>query len=174
MRYHTQSRNEDTERIVEAYHLHNHKGDWYLIAFCRMRGTVRDFLLSRVLQAERLDEPFDVPDDFDFATYAAQSFDIEKGGTPTKVAVWFDAYQARWIRERRWHPTQRIVEHDDGSLTIEFEAAGLDEVARWVLSYGEHATVRRPSQLRQRVAQALSLAAANYDAPQESGRILPG
>jgi len=174
MRYHTQSRNRDTDRIVEPYHLHNHKGDWYLIAFCRMRGTVRDFLLSRVLRAEPLDEGFLVPDDFDFAAYAAQSFDVEKGGDPVQVAVRFDAYQARWIRERQWHPTQQIVEHEDGSLTMEFQAAGLDEVARWVLSYGEHAVVLEPLRLREHVIQALTVAAANYEATRKNEKFFSG
>jgi len=63
--YHTQSRDCDTERVVEPYHLHNHKGDWYLIAYCLQRREVRDFLLSRIRDLSLTDEPFDVPGDFD-------------------------------------------------------------------------------------------------------------
>lgn len=162
MRYHTQSRDEDTERVVEPYHLHNHKGDWYLVAFCHMRNRVRDFLLSRVLSADILDETFVPPDDFDFARYAADSFDVEKGGKPVKVKIRFDAYEARWIRERQWHPTQRIREHRDGSMTIEFQASGLDEVARWALSYGEHAVVLQPKRLKRQVIETLRQSVRNY------------
>ena len=160
--YHTQSRDCDSERVVEPYHLHNHKGDWYLIAYCCARGQVRNFLLSRIREAALTEGPFEVPDAFSAEAYIGESFGIEKGGRPVRVSVWFDAYEARWIREREWHPTQTIDEHDDGSLTIHFRAVGLAEIARWVLSYGEHAKVLRPKELRDRVAQSLSVALRSY------------
>ncbi len=160
--YHTQSRNRDTIRVVEPYHLHNHQGDWYLIAYCRTRRGVRHFLVSRILRIEILDEPFESPRDFDFQSYAKHSFGIEQGGRAYRIAVWFDSYEARWIRERTWHETQRLIDHADGSLTLEFQASGLDEIARWVLSYGEHAVVLKPKRLREQVARAHSEAARNY------------
>ena len=162
IQYHTQSRDRDTERVVEPYHLHNHKGDWYLIAFCHRRRQIRKFLLSRVRTAELTSDAFAVPADFDVHSYIHQSFGIEKSGRPVNVSIWFDPYQARWIRERRWHPTQTLDLQDDGSLTLHFKVTGLDEVARWVLSYGEHAIVLRPARLRRRVADAAAGAARNY------------
>ncbi len=163
IRYHTQTRDCDTERVVEPYHLHNRKGDWYLIAYCRSRREVRNFLLSRIREAKATKEGFEVPEDFDTQAYIAESFGIEKGGEPSDVSVWFDSYEARWIRECQWHSTQTIDEHDDGSLTIHFRAVGLDEISRWVLSYGEHAVVLEPKALRGRVTRALSLALDAYE-----------
>jgi len=88
------------------------------------------------------------------------------------VSVWFDPYEARWIRERQWHPTQTIDEHEDGSLTVHFRATGLSEVGRWVLSYGEHAVVQRPKKLRDHIASILAVALRNYEVtdPQEKSR----
>jgi len=163
IRYHTQSRNRDTERVIEPYHLHNHKGDWYLIALCHRRDQIRNFLLSRVQSAELTHERFTIPTDFDAPAYIHESFGIEKGGRPVNVSIWFDSYQARWIRERRWHPTQTLDDHDDGSLILHFKATGLDEVARWVLSYGEHAIVLKPARLKRRVVAAVTQAAKNYE-----------
>ena len=51
LRYHTQSRDETTDRVVDPYRLHNNRGDWYLIAYCHLRGAVRDFLLHRIEDA---------------------------------------------------------------------------------------------------------------------------
>ena len=166
IQYHTQSRDCDTERVVEPYHLHNHKGDWYLIALCHRRRQIRNFLLSRVVAAELAHDRFTMPEDFAVESYIRESFGIEKSGRPMNVAIWFDSYQARWIREREWHPTQRIDDHDDGSLTLHFKATGLDEVARWVLSYGEHALVLKPAKLKRRVAAAVAQAARNYERDQ--------
>ncbi len=164
IRYYTQSRGVETERVVEPYHLHNHKGDWYLVAFCHQRRQVRSFLISRIREASPTDRHYTIPRSFDIGAYIHQSFGIEKGGPRLNASIWFDAHEAPWIRERRWHPTQRVEEHADGSLTLHFVATGITEITRWVLSYGEHAVVLKPTLLRQRVAQALADALRRYAA----------
>lgn len=167
IRYYTQSRCVETERLVEPYHLHNHKGDWYLIAFCHQRGEVRSFLMARIRQASPTDRRYAIPESFDIDAYIHQGFGIEKGGPLLNASIWFDPHEAPWIRERRWHPTQRIAEHPDGSLTLHIRAKGLTELARWVLSYGEHAIVLRPEGLRRQVKGALALALRHYGGGKE-------
>lgn len=69
--------------------------------------------------------------------------------------VW--SYAARVVAERQWHPTQAIRKlKPDGSL-IEFQAdlAGLEEITRWVLSWGSKARVIGPPELKQRVKEEL-------------------
>ena len=63
------------------------------------------------------------------------------------VAIWFDAPTAPYIRERRWHSTQELAEHSDGSLTLRMEVTGLQELKRWVLGYGKGAKVLEPTEL---------------------------
>ena len=48
----------------------------------------------------------------------------------------FSPYQARWIREEIWHESQILTQHPDRSLDVRFQATGLADLARWVLSYG--------------------------------------
>lgn len=74
-------------------------------------------------------------------------FNAEAGDELCKIEVRFDAYQARFIRERQYHPEQHIEEQTDGGLILRFEASGLGEVARWVMSYGRHAQVLAPEKL---------------------------
>jgi len=165
IRYYTQSRGVESERLVEPYHLHNHKGDWYLVAFCHQRREVRSFLLSRIRSANPTVRHYTIPSSFDIGAYTHQGFGIEKGGPRLNASIWFDAHEAPWIRERRWHPTQRIEEHADGSLTLHFQAKGLTEISRWALSYGEHAVVLKPKLLRRRVEEALAAALQQYARP---------
>ncbi len=66
---------------------------------------------------------------------------------PVPVVIWFDARTAPYIRERRWHPTQEIQEHPDGSLTLCMLVRGLNDLKRWVLGYGRGAIVREPPEL---------------------------
>jgi len=63
------------------------------------------------------------------------------------VAIRFDREVAGYIRERCWHPTQRIDEHPDGSLTLSLTVNHLLELKRWVLSWGEMAQVIAPPDL---------------------------
>jgi predicted DNA-binding transcriptional regulator YafY len=163
MRYYTVSRDEETERDVDVYHLHNYQGDWFLIAYDHLRKGIRDFALSRVRSARLTGERFTLPKDFDAPTYLHQSLGVEKGSAPVTVRIRFDAYQARWIRERQWHHTQRLTEHKDGSLTLTFTVTGLDEVKRWVMQYGAHAEVLSPPTLRAVVAEEARKMVEVYD-----------
>lgn len=62
---------------------------------------------------------------------------------------------ARYIRERRWHPTQESEEMPDGGLLLRFRTGGLAEVRRWVMSYGSHAEVLVPENLRREVGEEI-------------------
>ncbi len=71
------------------------------------------------------------------------------------VSIWFNTPTAPFIRERRWHPTQEILEHPDGSLTLHLVVRGLNDLKRWVLGYGRGAIVRSPPELVQLVREEL-------------------
>ncbi|MGA1132183.1 MAG: WYL domain-containing protein [Prochlorotrichaceae cyanobacterium] len=94
-----------------------------------------------------MEEPFEIDPAFDAEDHFESVFQHEVGGVPTLIVIWFDAATAPYIRERRWHPTQEIEEHPDGSLTLHFLARGLNEVRRWVLFYGKGAIVQAPPEL---------------------------
>ena len=82
------------------------------------------------------------------------------------MALRFDAYQARWIRERQWHPTQEVEELADGGLVLRITVAGGGDLKRWVLSHGSHVEVLEPEWLREAVAEELRRAAQIY--PEEN------
>ena len=68
-----------------------------------------------------------------------------------ETAIRFDTDSARRIRERVWHPSQRIEENADGSCTLRMTVQGMSSVARWVLGFGRHAQPLSPPELVQRV-----------------------
>ena len=67
------------------------------------------------------------------------------------ITIKFDEYQARWIRERDWHPSQKIEELPSGELILRLSVGGLGEVKRWVMGYGSHAEVIEPESLRREI-----------------------
>ncbi len=150
MVYSTASRGgERNRRVIEPHHLYNVRGDWQVIAFDHLRQQFRNFAVNRIKEWTLLkNERFTPHPDFSAEAYLAQGFLAEHGGAVTEVVIWFDSYQAHYIRERPWHPTQQIEEHDDGSLTLRLHTGALAEVRRWVMSYGRHAEVLAPASLR--------------------------
>jgi predicted DNA-binding transcriptional regulator YafY len=154
MIYYTASRDERRERTVNPYHLYNMRGDWYLFAHDHWRQKVRSFHLGRIEDWRVLPETFEPDPDFSPEQYMAQSFLTERGEESVNVVIRFDEYQARYIRERRWHETQEPLEElPDGGVILRFRTGGLGEVKRWVMQWGAHAEVLEPVELRADVAQ---------------------
>jgi len=149
MRYFTASRGEHTERTVLPYHLHNIRGDWYLIAFDQLRNQYRTFLVGRITDLKILSERFVRDENFSISDWKQGAFQAERSGEAMDVSIRFTSATAHYIRERVWHPSQRIEEHEDGSLILHLKTGGFGEVKRWVLQYGGGAEVLSPESLRQ-------------------------
>lgn len=147
-------RGEATRRRLNPFHLLFRHGIWYVIGFCHLRREVRMFALDRIQEIVQTDETFEIPSDFELNMYLGSCWGIERGDLVT-VRVKFDAYQAKWIRERQWHTTQEIEERADGGLIFTAQASGLREIKEWVLSFGEHAEVLEPEELRWEVRETV-------------------
>jgi predicted DNA-binding transcriptional regulator YafY len=65
------------------------------------------------------------------------------------------------VRERIWHPSQKIQETSDGGLELTLQLSSLHEIEPWVLSWAEHVRVLGPAELKKRVT-ALLKAALGY------------
>ncbi|GAB4532364.1 MAG: WYL domain-containing protein [Anaerolineae bacterium] len=162
MLYYTASRGERNRRTVNPYHLYNARGDWYLIAYDHWRGNIRNFHLGRIEEWQVLDQHFEADTGFSAADYISQGFLAERGEV-ADVVIRFDEYQARWVRERPWHPSQAPLEElPEGGVILRFRSGGLEEIKRRVLSCGGHAEVLEPPELRAAVAAEVGKLAEMY------------
>ncbi len=147
MRYFTAGRGEYSERKVMPYHVHNFRGDWFMIAYDTLRNDFRNFLIARISEWEVLPEKFVRDENFSPADWIGKAFQLFGGGEEAEVAIWFNPQKAHFIRERQWHPTQQIEEREDGSLVLRMKTTGLVEVKNWVLQFGSNARVLEPESL---------------------------
>jgi predicted DNA-binding transcriptional regulator YafY len=69
---------------------------------------------------------------------------------------------ARWVGEKIWHESQKAKKNGDDSLELTFRVAGLDEIERWVPSFGPEAVVLEPEKLKEMVRKNLSRNLAQY------------
>jgi proteasome accessory factor B len=139
-------------RKVQPLHLGEVDGGWYLIAHDLEREALRTFSLPRMTRMKISNTRFARPEDFDGSNYLKRSFGVwSVAGDHTRhlVRVELKNYAARLAQERRWHPTQEIVRLNAKGTRIEvkFEVGRLEEVLRWVLSFGSQAKVIGPPEL---------------------------
>lgn len=147
--YYTASRNANSDRVIDPYLLHIYRGtNPYLIGFCHQRQAMRWFRVDRIRELELLTSKFVRNPTFNAQEHLEKIFQSEVGsGNPIPVKIWFDALTAPYVRERRWHATQKIEEHSDGSITLQMTVTGLNDLKRWVLGYGKGAVVKEPIEL---------------------------
>lgn len=145
--YYSPASNERTIRLIAPYHLRFDDGAWYAIAHCDLRNDIRTFALHRMGEIEETGISFAMPADFTIEDYLGNSWSIMRGAEQ-EVIIRFDPFAARWVRERTYHPSQRMDEAADGSLLMTFTVSGLDEIKRWILQFGGRAEVVAPEGLR--------------------------
>ena len=109
------------------------------------------FAVSRIRKIEGTGEYFEIPESFDAEEHIGQSFGIVRGDKVFKVRLLFAKKIATYIKEREWHPTQKIVNKRDGSIELSFETAGWKELVRWILSWQPDVQVIAPTRLRERI-----------------------
>lgn len=137
-----------TIREIEPHRMVESRGAWYVIAWCRSKSGVRQFALHRIREYKVMTDSFEKRENVDVDKYLEEVFLLEHGDEVQRYVIKFDPVASRYVRERRWHASQEIVDHEDGSCTLSFNAARTDEVKRWVLVFGASAEVIEPQTLR--------------------------
>ena len=107
------------------------------------QGEPRTFILSNIEKVEILDIPYDYKD-FSLQKYAEESFGAfhEK---PFDVEWLFDAESAKEAKKYVFHPSQKMVENKDGTLTVSFRAGGRLEMDWHLYTWGDHVKVIKPT-----------------------------
>jgi proteasome accessory factor B len=106
---------------------------------------------------------FERPPDFRIADFLDGTFRVVRGaGPPVTVRLRFSPAAARYIRERTWHPSQKLTPRPGGRLEMTLRVNHLLEVKRWVMSFAANCEVLEPAQLRMDVAGEHLRAARQY------------
>jgi predicted DNA-binding transcriptional regulator YafY len=146
---------EMTARAVDPYGIVNRGSTWYAAGYCHLRQDLRTFRLDRILALELMEEQFDPPAEFDLMAYISRSI----SSYPTvweEIEVWLDLSPAE--AERRIPFGYGTVEPSAGGVVVRARHDDLDEMARWLASFGRRVEIHNPPELRdalERWAEAL-------------------
>ncbi len=149
-------------RMVRPYHLACLENQWYLFGHDLDRGQLRTFALPRMREVRLTSTRFHRPADFSINKLLRGSFGAHSGKEKHRIKLQFDSFAARLISERIWHESQRIRPKPDGSIVLELELTGFEEIERWILSWGSHVRVLAPKELIERVGNEAAAIAKLY------------
>lgn len=117
--------------------------------------------LDRMTDLEIVDEAAPVPVDFDLDAYAARSFGTFQE-EPAHVVLRFLPAAAAEARRTVFHPSQRLLDLDDGGVEVSFTAGGLLEMAHHLFTWGDNVEILAPEALRRLMIGELERALARH------------
>jgi predicted DNA-binding transcriptional regulator YafY len=154
--YRKPAEKKSARRRVQPYHLSHRENLWYLIGFDTERGALRTFALPRITNPEVLKTQFTRPADFSPEKFFANALGVLGGERDYRVVIRFTAAVADRVREREWHESQELRDLRDGGLELTLQLGALEEIERWVLTWGADAEVVGPKELRERVKKTVA------------------
>jgi len=152
--YRKPGQREPEQRVVDPYHLANINGEWFLFAFDHLRKDLRTFVPARIKALAPTGRSFERRQGFSLEKRLRGSFGVQSGQGQFDVVIRFNRRAADFIREKKWHGSQRLHDLKDGGVELSMSLSSLREVERWVLSWGGDAVVLRPAELAESVRQA--------------------
>jgi predicted DNA-binding transcriptional regulator YafY len=153
---------EVTGRTVSPQRLVHYRYNWYLDAWDHGKKALRTFAVDAVLHA-RVEKAaaIDLPDaELDRALGAG--YGIIAGEDTETAVLRFTPESARWVADEVWHSKQVGRIEADGSYVLELPYSRETELVMDLLRHGAGVEVLAPPSLRERVAEELAAAAAQY------------
>lgn len=146
---------------VDSYGLILYQYGLYLIGYSHQAGAPRTFALERIKIVTVTEDMFELPQSVLLAERLDRTFGLIEE-SPQDVKIWIAPEWAYFVKERSWHPTQKLQPQKDGSVILTMRCGGLDELTAWVLSFGPGAKVLGPQSLIDQVSGQLTAAAQSY------------
>jgi proteasome accessory factor B len=141
-------------RVIDPYHLANINGEWYLFAFDHLRREVRTFAPARIRELRSTGVTFPRPAGFSLDERLRGSFGVHSAEGRFDVVLRCAPRVTDLIREKRWHPSQRLADLPGGGVELRLRLTSLGEISRWVLGWGGDVAVIAPPELAATVQAA--------------------
>lgn len=138
----------ESVRDAEPYGLVSADRSWILVAYCRLRGDIRHFRLSRIGELTILDEHFRRPADFELQSYRPVD------DRNVFVRLLFRPELEALLRESDYFYMHAIEPSPEG-VRVTLRVRRPDDALHWVLGWGSGVTVLEPEQLRLRARQEI-------------------
>lgn len=165
VRHWNRSRDEETERNISPQRLVYYRDNWYVDAWCHLRGQIRSFAVDAIRHATPLEKRAREVSGKRLDDVLGAGYGIFAGERVQWAKLRFSAESARWVSGEQWHPQQRSSSEPDGCYLLELPYAQPTELVMDILRHGGAVEVLAPESLRRTVRQALENALLLYRRP---------
>jgi len=143
MQYKSPTQEQSVKRELDIYAVVHRWGWWYVIGYCHYREAVRTFRVDRIQTLTVLEEPFQIPADFDIHAY----LDQEMANRPWLMTTLRFAPEIAAMAREYALGWETIEEQPDGALIVTLKAPDVNWAASTALSYGPTVTVLAPEEV---------------------------
>ncbi|MBU5314989.1 YafY family transcriptional regulator [Clostridium bornimense] len=140
---------EKSKRVIEPLQLMFKGKSWYIVAFCRVRESIRIFKINRIRKIEVLEERFTRCFKKDMDMEITEPSDIQCINMKMRV----DASQGYRVYDE--FSEDEIYKEEDGSFIVSTTYPIGSWVYSYILSYGSYAEVIEPQYLRDEIRKLL-------------------
>ena len=135
----------------------------HVIGYREPPGAIRTLKIERIRRIELLNEPYEIPEDFDPRALLADAWGIwYTEEEPVEVVLKFHPRVANRVRETRWHRSEQVEDQPDGSLIWRARVAEPKEMVPWIRGWGADVEVVEPESLRNTLVNETRRLAAMY------------
>lgn len=156
--YHSNYNGEKTEREVEPLGLLVLGNYWYLAGWCRKREDYRTFRLDRMKACRVTDTPFG--DQHTLDEYHKLNRHDEKD--PEEVVVRFDREMIRYMGDQKYNHGWTEEREVPGGVEMTFQPVHTEYLCRWLLIWGDGATVTGPDHIREKMKELVEELARHH------------
>lgn len=160
--YYSRGKGEETEREVSPQRLVHYRENWYLDAWCHLRGGLRNFAVDSIRHVDLIDRAAKEMTNKTLDTILGPGYGIFAGDKLQWAKLRFSPERARWVASEYWHPDQRGAFEADGSYVLEVPYADHRELMMDILKHGRHCEVLGPKGLREVVAAEAAAVGGKY------------
>ncbi len=111
------------------------------------------YRMHKIRNVELTEEKFD-KGDFDINEFANRSFGIYQNEI-IKVELLFREAVAEDVLHYNFHPTQKVKQNDDGSVSVKFKASGDYEILWHLFRWGDNVKIISPKSLKKEYIEML-------------------
>lgn len=162
--YYSESKKEETRRVVSPMRLNYYRNRWYLDAWCHERGALRSFNIENIRYADIMQMGVKIVPMKTVEAELDRYYGMYRSGELQWARIRFAGPASKIASQIIWHPDQMELwlKDDLYELTIPY-SGNSPELVGDILRYGPAAKVVEPESLKNQVREALQASLKNYD-----------
>ncbi len=121
---------------------------YYIVGFNEYVNDLRLYRVDKIKNLEITEEYFDKDEKFSLREYCNKSFSIYQE-EPLNITLEFDKSIAEDVLNYHFHPTQKIIQLDNGNIEVKFTSGGTQAICFELFKWGKNVKIKKPNKLKE-------------------------